>query len=300
MSSIISLASDINRRFDLPNVGLEGINMIRAGIKAEKGKLYCSEALDAFEHVLTGRLLRDLRSDVIMLTYETFMPKWNYEMSSDNLLHGSNFVAQLVGAQSPYTVAHSIQVANIVWQMLHRNKMSRMFCAQVYLAASAHDVGKLAVPASILEKKGALTSDEMSVIRIHPTVTNGIMNITSGFERIKDWAGNHHERLDGSGYGRGLKGADLDEISRLIAVADVYEASSSSRPYHDSRNRSDVEDIVFGEVKAGKLDSGIAYDVCDMMRDYDLGNVPGPTSHMVKYKDAYGSAFDEDLVAQLA
>ena len=94
-----------------------------------------------------------------------------------------------------------------------------------------HDIGKLSVPNSILDKPGKLTSAEWETIRLHPYYTQRILERIQGFGHLAFIASSHHERLDGTGYFRNLRTTQIPPAARAIAVADVYDALTSKRPY---------------------------------------------------------------------
>jgi HD-GYP domain-containing protein (c-di-GMP phosphodiesterase class II) len=100
------------------------------------------------------------------------------------------------------------------------------------IGALLHDIGKLSVPESILQKPGALDDDEYAVIKLHPERGQELLNELGGFdEAVARLVLDHHERLDGTGYPRGIEGAELDLATRILAVSDVYDALVSSRVY---------------------------------------------------------------------
>jgi HD-GYP domain-containing protein (c-di-GMP phosphodiesterase class II) len=97
-------------------------------------------------------------------------------------------------------------------------------------AALLHDIGKLGVSNRILDKPGSLTDEEYAKIKQHPRLTYDILSRVGPFRPIAQTAANHHEKLDGSGYHRGIGAEDLDLPSRILAVADIYDALSAERP----------------------------------------------------------------------
>jgi HD-GYP domain-containing protein (c-di-GMP phosphodiesterase class II) len=101
-------------------------------------------------------------------------------------------------------------------------------------ASLLHDLGKLGVPNSILEKPARLSADEFERVKKHPYHSYEILRRIQGFQEISEVAGAHHERLDGTGYFRGLSGDKLTLPARVIAVADVYDALTARRPYRDA------------------------------------------------------------------
>ena len=98
-------------------------------------------------------------------------------------------------------------------------------------AAMLHDIGKLAISNRILDKPGGLTAAERAQVREHPLITARILERIPGFAHLAPLAAAHHERLDGSGYPYGLRAENLTQPMRVLAVADVFEAMTSARPY---------------------------------------------------------------------
>jgi HD-GYP domain-containing protein (c-di-GMP phosphodiesterase class II) len=98
-------------------------------------------------------------------------------------------------------------------------------------AALLHDIGKLAVPNAILDKAGKLTDAEWEVVKQHPAHTLHVLQQVPVFRELAQDAANHHERVDGRGYFRGLRAGELTPTARLLAVADVTDALMSARPY---------------------------------------------------------------------
>lgn len=131
------------------------------------------------------------------------------------------------------TGAHVLRVARASREIAEELGMNTQFCRDVYLAAPMHDVGKIAVPDAILRKPGLLTPEERREMETHSEVG---ANILAGSESrlirlAAEIAATHHERWDGSGYPRGLSGTNIPISGRIVAVADVFDALISERPY---------------------------------------------------------------------
>ena len=123
------------------------------------------------------------------------------------------------------------------------------------LAGMLHDLGKSKVPLATLDKPGPLTPDEWVTIRTHPERGAAILRKLDDVDPVVlDVTLHHHERLDGSGYPHGLSGDDLPLEARVIAVADVYEALTASRPYRAAIASDDALALLRGEAAAGRLD----------------------------------------------
>jgi HD-GYP domain-containing protein (c-di-GMP phosphodiesterase class II) len=133
--------------------------------------------------------------------------------------------------RSRFTATHSVGVASCAQAIARKMAFSGSDLQDIYLAGMMHDIGKLVVPNSILCKPASLTPEEFDVIRQHPYFTRTILGGVRGFEQIAEWAGSHHERLNGEGYSRHLDRNQLDLGAKVIAVADVATAIAECRPY---------------------------------------------------------------------
>jgi HD-GYP domain-containing protein (c-di-GMP phosphodiesterase class II) len=156
--------------------------------------------------------------------------------------------AGVVDAKSPWTYRHSDRVGLIVAGLASAlgNELDALH--HLRRAALLHDIGKLAISNRILDKPAALTRAEMAQIRRHPLISEQILARVPGGEAIASLAGAHHERLDGSGYPRGLARSQLTSPMRLLAVADVYEALTSARPYRAALDSQAALAVIWSEV----------------------------------------------------
>ncbi|MCR5302370.1 MAG: HD-GYP domain-containing protein [Lachnospiraceae bacterium] len=152
-----------------------------------------------------------------------------------------------IDAKDRYSHGHSVRVAEysemIAIELGKNSEESR----KVFYAALLHDVGKIGIPNSIINKKGKLTKEEYEVIKEHTVKGNAILSSISEYPYLSIGAHYHHERYDGKGYPDGLKGEDIPEIARIISVADAYDAMSSNRSYRDAIPQQLIrEEIVKG------------------------------------------------------
>jgi len=139
--------------------------------------------------------------------------------------------AEVVDAKSPFTAQHSYRMSALALRIAQRLGYDRVALAPLRRAALLHDIGKLSVPNSILDKPGPLTSEEWEVVRLHPYYTQRVLLHIRGFKQIAHLAAAHHERLDGRGYFRGLKGAQIPLGSQILSTADMFDALTAARPY---------------------------------------------------------------------
>ena len=152
------------------------------------------------------------------------------EDSVDRICSG---FAEIIDAKSPFTYRHSNGVADAAVEIGQCLGMNGRALKLLRRAALLHDIGKLSVPNSILEKPAKLTADEWKFITAHPYYTLAILNKIPGFERLSQDAAAHHEKLDGSGYWRGWGSEQLSRFARILAVADIFDALHAKRPYRD-------------------------------------------------------------------
>ncbi len=143
-------------------------------------------------------------------------------------------LANAIDAKDKYTHGHSTRVAALSRQIAREAGYSDKDCRQIYFAALLHDVGKIGVPDGIINKVGKLSEDEFAQIRLHPILGNHILSSIKQSPALSIGARYHHERYDGTGYPDGLSGEQIPDIARIIAVADAYDAMTSTRSYRGS------------------------------------------------------------------
>jgi HD-GYP domain-containing protein (c-di-GMP phosphodiesterase class II) len=148
--------------------------------------------------------------------------------------------ARVIDAKSPYTYLHSDRVAELAVTIGRRLHFSDTQLRDLRRAGLLHDIGKLGVSTLILDKPDRLTERERAEIRVHPAYTQRILERVAAFADIVAVASAHHERLDGKGYHLGLTGERLSPMSRALAVADVYEATTADRPYRKGLPRHEA------------------------------------------------------------
>ena len=140
-------------------------------------------------------------------------------------------LANAIDAKDRYTHGHSTRVASISRQIAERAGLPEEECRKIYFSALLHDVGKIGVPDVIINKEGKLTDEEFEQIRQHPVLGYHILSSIRQSPDLSVGAHYHHERYDGKGYPDGLKGEEIPETARIIAVADAYDAMTSKRSY---------------------------------------------------------------------
>jgi HD-GYP domain-containing protein (c-di-GMP phosphodiesterase class II) len=183
------------------------------------------------------------------------------DASTSDVLHTCIALLSTVhGYRDGYTVEHEDRVAVLVVGIGTQLGLGAQRLEILRMAAIVHDIGKIAVPAEIIGKSGAYTDAEYALMKGHCLVSYNILSRLNTPWPIAEIAYQHHERMDGSGYPRGLSGSDILLEARILAVADVYDAMTAVRPYRPGLPR----DFVLGELHqmAGQLLDPDAVEAC--------------------------------------
>ncbi len=169
-------------------------------------------------------------------------------------------LAATVEKRDLYTAGHQRRVANLAYATARELGLPHDRARGVYMAGLIHDIGKIQIPAEILSKPTPLTEVEWALIEIHPQMGYDILNGIEFPWPVAQIVAQHHERLDGSGYPRGLSGEDILFEARILAVADTVEAMSSHRPYRPAHTLAEALEEIRG--KRGTLYDPQAVDAC--------------------------------------
>lgn len=181
-------------------------------------------------------------------------------------------LSKTVDAKDHYTKGHSARVAKYSAEIARRMGKSPKEQEEIYYMGLLHDIGKIAVAGSIIRKNARLTEDEFEEVKEHPMAGYEILKTITVLPNLPLGAKYHHEHFDGSGYPDGLKGYQIPEVARIIAVADVYDAMTSKRAYSEIR----PQEVVRAEIERCRgtyFDPDIANIMLRMIdedRDYSM------------------------------
>lgn len=186
----------------------------------------------------SGRLWTNCRpQDPVAETREAILrlnPERQAQLSAFDIDCICETFADVVDAKSPFTFRHSIGVMDAAVAIGGVLGLGPRRIQLIRRAALLHDIGKLSISNTILDKPTRLTESELAIVRSHPGISAEILGHIAAFGEIALIAGEHHEKLDGSGYPNGLRAKNLSLESRLVAVADIYGALSEKRPYREA------------------------------------------------------------------
>lgn len=166
-------------------------------------------------------------------------------------------IAKIVDTYSSFTASHSIMVGEISYALAVYMNLPPLVCRKIEIAGYLHDIGKIYIPLAILEKQAELSDDEAQLIREHSYMTGEILRDFTDLGEIIDWAANHHEKLDGSGYPLNLNHRYLQLPDRIIAVADIFTALVEDRPYRLGMPYQEALHLIEADVINGALDNDV-------------------------------------------
>ncbi len=189
------------------------------------------------------------------------VPVFDEKVSLDEVIAISDIMSRIIDSKSPFTGMHSKGLAEKTAHMADFYGLDHEHKKKLIIAADMHDVGKLAIPNSIIDKPGRLTPEEFSVIQSHPYYTRKVFEAVRGLEDVCEWSSNHHEKLNGKGYPYARSKETLSFESQLLACLDIYQALTEKRPYRDEMEPRKAASIMEEMVQNGEISAMITADV---------------------------------------
>ena len=154
-------------------------------------------------------------------------------------------LAGTIDAKDKYTNGHSNRVAEYSKMLATAIGLDKQMQTEIYYSALLHDIGKIGIPDTIINKSEKLTEEEYDIIKTHPEIGSQILSSISTMKNISVGARSHHEHFDGSGYPDSKKGDEISLIARIICVADCFDAMTTQRSYWQPISVEDVcEEII--------------------------------------------------------
>lgn len=232
---------------------LGGIEAATAMVRERSGKVYDPRAAQRFRQD-APRLLAAMEAEPVwetVLAAEPAPQRWLNESQLDTLTRA---IAHFADVKSPYTVGHSTGVAELAEAAARGLGLSQTDVASVRQAGFLHDLGGIGVPVGIWDKPGPLTQADWERVRMHPYLTERVLARSSALGHLGALATLHHERLDGSGYHRGVAASSIPTTARILAAADFFHATIEPRPHRPALTMEAAADDLRREAQAGRLD----------------------------------------------
>lgn len=264
MSQIINFSDTLDLNFDLRKVSDSSTleNEIIDFIDQQKNKYFSLQIIDAFSKVIKSEdFWKKLTDNEIDAALKERTPSLNSEITYEEIRNITKTFSKMIDAKSQFTQQHSSGLADKLEKITAFYKINQLDTMKLLIAADLHDLGKLAVKNKILDKAGSLTVEEFEKIKTHPAVTRTCLQEIKEFEQITEWASNHHEKLNGTGYPRGLAGDEIDFYSRLLACLDIYQALREDRPYRKAMPHMEAMDLLKKMAKEDLIDDTIVRDI---------------------------------------
>ncbi len=187
-------------------------------------------------------VLKPFEPEQLCLIVESGIKKYELSTSKINILQDLSelfyktikSIAHALDAKDKYTHGHSMRVTLYSLALAKALNLNDELLEEIEITGLLHDIGKIAIPEKILLKPGKLTAEEYEIIKTHPELGTKLVGGIDKLKLISKWLKHHHERYDGKGYPEGLAGEDIPISSRIIAIADTYDAMTSSRAYRSA------------------------------------------------------------------
>jgi HD-GYP domain-containing protein (c-di-GMP phosphodiesterase class II) len=255
-SHLLQLADRVAVLIDPNSEILEQVAGILQKISGEAGGRFVLEQVEAFK-VLAQK--ESFWLDAIYMQNLNFLSRrmrWQeLEIDEENFLGLTNLFCRIIDFRSQFTATHSAGVAATAEKLAQLSGFSKADRRRIHLAGLLHDLGKLAVPAEILEKPGSLTKEEYDVVRRHTYFTFHIMEPLKILDVLREWGAFHHEQMDGHGYPFHLQEDELPLGSRIVSVADYFTALTEDRPYRKGMDGHQALDILLEASDHHRLDA---------------------------------------------
>ena len=294
-SHIIHLADRVAVQISADEPALTQVGDICASIVERSGEVFVPEQVDALlaikdrEYIWLDATSREL-GNILKRTVQYS----SREFSTQELVEFSKLICRLIDFRSEFTATHSSGVAAVAVELARETGFSKNERRMVELSGYLHDLGKLAIPLEILEKKGRLTQSERFVMRSHAYHTYQTLEPFEVLRLVSHWGSLHQERLNGTGYPFGLSADDLPLGARILAVADVFTALTEDRPYRKGMNTADAMAVLQTMSENGELDAGL---IGKVFKNLDMLNAIRETAQQEARKEY--NDFQKDLEREL-
>ncbi|ABP66558.1 metal dependent phosphohydrolase [Caldicellulosiruptor saccharolyticus DSM 8903] len=217
----------------------------------------------------------EIKSKISLLKTQDDLLRELFEKERRNFEGAIKLLISIIEMKDPYTKGHAervMQYSKKIGQKLVNQKGYKINLFDLEIAAYLHDIGKIVVPENILNKRGKLTDEEYSIVKRHSLDGYNILSNIEYFDSIKDIVLYHHENLDGTGYPLGINGDKIPVESRIIAIADVFDALTTDRPYRKAFSEEEALIMMKNDV-GKKFDPEIFEVFLEVLAEEKISNV---------------------------
>lgn len=269
-SHILHLADRVSSIIRPNHEILSQVPYIMSYVKKHTGSIFMNEAVEALEaisekeHIWLELAYKEPLSCIPDMSVYGVM-----DLELEDIVHVSKLFSHIIDLRSHYTATHSTAVGTIAQRMGELLGFSKDECTMLLIAGHLHDLGKLAIDDSVLEKPSRLNKSEVDIIRSHPFYTYQLLKNIASFETITKWASFHHEKLNGTGYPFHLSGDQIPLGARIVAVADIFTAISENRPYRKGMEKEEVIKVLESLIQDGSICKIIVHVLMENYEEFD-------------------------------
>ncbi len=269
---IIYLADRVDVMISPDQFILSQKDKVISHIQEKVGILFHPDVYDAFIAAARSDIFWiDMNNMSIEQLFKELDFNFDVEMSFDLILEFALTMSKIVDFRSQFTASHSYTVAQLAATIGTYFGWSDEDCKKLKIAGYFHDIGKIGIDPGIIEKPGRLSDEEFQMIKLHPYFTEKILlelQDSEWFKDIVDWASNHHENIEGTGYPHAIHGQDVHTGTKILAFSDVITALLEDRPYRIGLPIEKAFNIIRGEI-APKISADMFEVIYQHMAEID-------------------------------
>lgn len=255
LACVLSLSDRIDMGLFYGKGGFE------SSLVAEKGKRFSPQMVDLFFQVQAEEdIVGKLKSGAYRKEVEDLTEQFTFSVAEKQMV--LQMIAYAIDFRSEHMVLHTAATVSVSVAIARQLRLSSEETEQLYYGALLHDIGKVATPVEILEKPGRLTGPEMEIMKQHVVISGEILDGLV-WPSVCRMAVRHHEKMDGSGYPLGLRGEELSQSERIVAVADIISALIRKRSYKEEMGKEEVVRILEQMRDTGKICPMVTREVLD-------------------------------------
>jgi len=271
LSRIIYLADMVDLYFDLKQVydNQKVIEKIKKFVIDNTNVLFFQDIANSFLELTDEQYFWKNLSlnnyDELLLT---LTPSVDIEVTYPDIRKFIAVFSKIVDAKSKYTSNHTLELADKFIYMAKFLNLSNIELEKILLASYLHDIGKVGINNSILDKPSKLTTEEFNEIKRHSEISWKIIKDIDGLEEVAEWVLSHHEKLNGLGYPRGIAGDHISFPTRLLTCLDIYQSLTEYRPYRRKLSHQEAINIMNDMVKNNEIDGSIVFKIDMIFKDF--------------------------------
>lgn len=283
LSHLIHLADRIAVLVNLKKPISSQVDLIVKKISSDNGEKFNPDYVNAFLRLSNQEAFwLDIVSQNLNLVLKEKSQLPSIPLDLMGMEELARFFSTIIDTRSKFTANHSSGVSASSMRLAGLLKMTTTECHEIKIAGYLHDLGKLAVPETIIEKNAPLDEAERGIMKSHTYHTYSILRKVKGLEKIAIWASFHHETLTGEGYPFHRSGDELPLGARILAVSDIFTALTEDRPYRKGMKKENVIEVFLNMVSEGKIDKTVTNTLLENYEEMNTTRINAQKDHEIK------------------